>query len=225
MKKLLSIFLIFILVFGLSSCASEQTNDEHNKKNSMPNEAPNHESFEDSWAFYALVTRYENFEKYTQYISSTPLPQNFVFYDDIADFGDFHTFTKCRNSNVYAYSLIAQDVEFLLIINIEDPTLYQNYNILSPTANTDLRFSPGTSERTEVFTHNGIFYCYHDGLLNNIYCLCGNIKFCLTPQSIKDFSSYTGDNVAINALLYKDKAGSVKLAFDNMMAQKAEAAK
>lgn len=227
MKKILSILLIIIFLVSLVACSPSQSNQPPQKSGQDDSSTNHFEPNEAYWIVNHKLAYFKSLEEYENYLSSNSIPKDFISYEDISDFGEFGSFSLDDNFH-YSYLLKNQNAEIYLCIYPEAPSL-KTYNILSPTANIDMRICPGTSEGVELFTHNGLLYRYMDGLLKDIYWTSGNIRFSLSVfyyhSNQGGFSSYTGDNVAINALLNKDTAGSVKLAFDNMMAQKDAAEK
>ena len=151
------------------------------------------------------------------------MPDNFVTYEDISVLGDFYGFVW-NSPNSFHYTIVNGEARFGLdIFTNYTPAKPVTVTMLDANANSDMRICPGSAEGAEYFSYHDVQYMYAYGDLAFITWDVGSTRFQLHlgPES----DNYAGDNVAINALLNKDTAGSVKLAFDNMMAQKAEAAK
>ena len=217
MKKLLSILLLLFLLFTLLACNSvKESESKNDNKNSTTNTSANSTAIGN---YDSAIAYFYNLEEYQDYIQSHKMPDNFVTYEDISALGAFDGFVW-NSSNSFYYSIVNGEAQFGLdIFTNYTPTKLRTVTPLESTANSDMSVCPGTSYGTEYFSYHDVQYMYSYGNLAIITWDVGSTRFQLHLGPASD--NYEGDNVVINALLNKDTAGSVNLAYDNMMAKKA----
>ena len=153
----------------------------------------------------------------TKFINTTELPEHFVTYEEISEFGEFKGFVRlCHEYQNYSklfYTFIDENgTEYSMYISYiplaEESTVTTEKALISADKihSSDMR----TASVTEAgrYLHNGIeYYYYPSGLLGNIKWRCGDIEYTL-HGGLQDYP-INEKTTAIGKLLNLESADQV----------------
>lgn len=196
MKKILSFMLIALLCVSLFSCDSGDTSTETTaaiteentveitdaateKETDMQTEAKTdaQSTTNDSSVGEEALLTADGYEKYLALIDELDLPDNFVYYDDISEIGEFDllVFGYLPNGNVdydhYVYALaIGEQHVSLYVSEGELDTFYESDQIISEINSDNL----ASADRSKVPNTTKSAYYFHNGM-KYIYDIYGNL--------------------------------------------------
>ena len=220
MKKVLSIFLVMItLIISFTGCQTQSKPSEHDNEDSFQPEPDSliNENIEDEHADIYQLSIF-SYEEYVKFTKTADLPEYFVAYEDISEFGQFNGFVCLSKSEKGDYSSL-----FYSFVD-ETGTDFSMYVDYIPKGNTtaeknerplinktninalDMRTASVTE--SGAYSHNGIEYLYFpSGKLHSIVWRCGDIQYKLH----ENFITYpiTNKSTAISKMLKLESASQV----------------
>jgi hypothetical protein len=135
----------------------------------------------------------ESYSEYVSFLEYTDLPDQFVSYDMIAQFGAFDSFvclTDARYGDYssYMYNLVdvaADDADIVLYVDQDGSTIDTSQQTALKGVNTENMRCLSTEE-SGAFISNGIEYYYVNGLLLSIKWQVEDTLFTLSGRGLLD---------------------------------------
>ena len=196
MKKILSFMLIALLCVSLFSCDSGDTTTETTaaiteentveitdaateKETDIQTEAKTdaQSTTNDSSAGDEELLTANEYEKYLALIDKLEVPDNFVYYDDISEIGEFDFYVSYYlpdgsvNYNYYIYFLSIGEAEVGLSIERKEMETFYESNSIIPEINSD---NLASADRSKVPNTTKSAYYFHNGM-KYIYDIYGNL--------------------------------------------------
>ena len=222
MKQTIAVFLLISILMLFSGCVKKPKDKEigdtdfshENNKNTNSNSNSTSESGQSSQTQGggdAALTMYTSYSDYLKFLKATKLPQNFISFDMISDFGNFRKF-QCASSGgmkEYLYAITDPIGGAEILVSVK-----HNRNLTSSVSSVaekdldskDLRFLNSKDGGTKLLVHKGIQYTYVNGEILSAKWMVGNVYFSVSG----DLSQYSIKNeTAISKLLCLDAAYEV----------------
>ena len=159
---------------------------------------------------------FENYEDYVRYLETITLPDHFVSYEDLSEFGEFDGFVSLDPNNCKAslYSFIDESgAEFAIYVYCpprKEPFGIEYLEISDEQINASDMRTPVIidSEGPYQYTYQGITYTYwkKSGKLGSISWQCGDINYILSDMHMYPT---TDKNTLVNRLLNLETAPKV----------------
>lgn len=137
----------------------------------------------------------EDIDMYNKFISQTDLPENFVYYNDIKEFGEFDTLVflcDIRRGEYTEYMYDFRDENagrFSLFVKSEPPKKFElTSQVITNVNRSDMRTLD--SEQSGTYTHENIDYVFIKGKLLSIEWKSGGLYY--TISSIGDLNDDIG---------------------------------
>ncbi len=219
MKKFLSIFLAMItFVISFTGCQTQAEESGSDNVNSLkPNDSvPANENIED-----VHVDEYQlsifSYDEYVKFTKTADLPEYFVTYEDISQFGEFSGFVCLSKSEMGDYSSLfysfvdetGADLCMYVDYIPKGNTLVGKFEmqIIKETNINALDMRTASVSESSAYSHNGIEYLYFpSGKLHSIVWRRGDIEYIVHH----DLSTYPTDkSTAISKLLKLESASQV----------------
>lgn len=200
MKKLLIVLAVLSILLSCS-CNDMQTDSSTNTSGG---------SYSNNGEYYdAGGLALETYKEYLSYIENTDLPEDFVYYDDIKEFGDFKGLVSPQvinpnsDDNIgYMFNLMYKGKSICLtVVNILDVKLEELYEKDDIQVDlSDMRYP--VSGKTGVVIHNDIRYIYLEGELYVIRWYEDGWSYTLNTlyRDVNDFPD--NDGSALAKLIY-----------------------
>lgn len=196
MKIFLKISITIALLLCVVSCGSKNntspisSEDESSSALASVSEKPQNPSHID----YFSPTM-ENYEEYLSGIALFDLPQSFVYYDSVRQFGDFHSFVYLSNIQSgdyshYMYTFIDESgyETTLYIEEFSDETVSAE-NIVMNVASDDLRTIDEKSQMNSVYYVGELKYNYVYGNLLSVEWVQNGLEFTLYAEPLHQYPS------------------------------------
>ena len=176
-----------------------------------------------------LMLHFEDLKLYRAYMEKAVLPDNFVYYDDLAAIGDFGSFSclhpdavgegKWLNTkdddSTYYYNLIDGENAYLLFVSPKERAYLSKAEISSDRqTSTDMRRLD--EEQSGVLLVDTVKYYYYEGQLSSINWTCDGVFFTLDLPN----HSFDAKSSFVNGLLNRETASDEIKSFQETLAQK-----
>ncbi len=177
MKKILTLlFVIATALMSFSGCQSQVESYGNYNENSK-------DMYGDDWQLSIF-----SYDEYLKFTKTAKLPEYFISYEDVSEFGEFSGFvclSKSQNGDYSSllYSFVDETgtefsmyVNYILPNNISTEKSEKTIINLDKINASDMR----TAQVTEAskYLHNGIEYSYYSsGKLHSIVWRCGDIEY------------------------------------------------
>lgn len=177
MKKILTLlFVMATALMSFSGCQSQGESYGNYNENSK-------DMYGDDWQLSIF-----SYDEYVKFTKAAKLPEYFVSYEDISEFGEFLGFvclSKSQNGDYSSllYSFVDETgTEFSMYVNYIPQKNISTEKNEKPIINLDkINVSDmRTAQVTEAskYLHNGIEYSYYSsGKLHSIVWRCGDIEY------------------------------------------------
>ena len=151
------------------------------------------------------------YESYLKFIKTADVPDNFVTYEMISDFGEFKCFI-CAPSygyDEYKYGIIDKEsgVDLLMYIDHrQEITIPEKAVVISSSdvIATDMRKLPNQEEGVKSFVQSGVCYTYLHGKLLSVAWVDNEIRYTISGDL--DICSLDSSS-ALSKLLKLESAG------------------
>lgn len=199
-RKLVAILLVICLSIVFFGCNNVNKNGENVSSNNGAYESIDHANTVSIGGSRRPLLTIDSYVEYKKFIKSGKIPSNFVFYDDIGEFGEFDHFVDISDTlkgeycEHYMYSLVASNgYEFSLYVDsskdARDSYNSRSKNAIDTVNTTDMMTI--SEKQTGVYTKAGIDYSYISGQLFNIKWWKGDSLYILSFD--KDLINYSFD--------------------------------
>jgi hypothetical protein len=220
MKKALSIFLVMItLIISFTGCQTQSKPSEHDNEDSFQ---PEPDSLINENAESAHFDEFQlsifSYDEYVKFTKTAKLPEYFVTYEDISEFGEFSGFVCLSKSEHGDYSSLfytfvdETGTEFSMYVDyipLRNSTAEKTERPIINEANinaSDMRTAKVTEFST--YSYNNIEYTYYaSGKLHSIVWRRGDIQYKLHENLIT--YPITNKSTAISKMLKLESASQV----------------
>ena len=199
MRKKLALLPIFLLLLNLAACAGGPVETTAPQTTTGAPAEPN-----DMTNGCTPSYRIDSYEEYVKFVGVADLPEKFVEYKAISQFGKFVSFVRLSNEyegdySHYMYELVDESgIEVVLYVecgrngpDTEELPLIDAVNI-----NNMRRLTAGEKGR---YVHKGVEYTYIEGRLHTISWEGNGRVFVLTSDSFGDYP--VGTNTLVEELM------------------------
>ena len=199
-RKLVAILLSLSLCIVFFGCNNDTENAGDVSSDNGGHESINHANTVSIGGSRRPLLTIDSYVEYKKFIKSGKIPSNFVFYDDIGEFGEFDHFVDISDTlkgeycEHYMYSLVTSNgYEFSLYVDsskdARDSYNSRSKNAIDTVNTTDMMTI--AEKQTGVYTKSGIDYSYISGQLFNIKWWKGDSLYILSFD--KDLINYSFD--------------------------------
>ena len=216
-KPLFSLLLIGYIVFSLIACDSSGSKDVCSDAHKTANEGIFIEATTNDYAALSGETQLLTINLYPNYLSfveETELPDTFVQYDNIKQFGSFCQFICLSNAKIGDYShymyVLKDDSGSEFSLYIERDRAFSadlpQLKILSTANTTNMRDL--TTSESGIYICNGINYTYLSGKLHTISWEKNGTKFKIAGDVLKSYPEIAS-STAVGQLMNAQDAENV----------------
>ena len=217
MKKYLYVCFILAVLFTIVSCGdAKQTTSDADTKDNDEQKLDNNNWIGDK--------RLESYEEYLNFLQSTELPDNFVKYEMLSQFGEFKTLICSlppRGYDCYKYFIVDKytGIDLLVYIDHEKELMLDSNGekIISAVNGNDMR-TVSETDGISVFWQSGIEYAYKEGNLISVswvsdeirYTIFGELQNCKVDTSSALSKLFKLDTAAEAVASVKEPSEAIK---------------
>ena len=165
-----------------------------------------------------ILPTFEDYDEYVRYLETLTLPDYFVSYEDLSEFGEFNGFVRL-SPDAYShllYSFVDETgTEFCIYVYCppqKNPIGTEIFEIEDEQINaSDMRNATIVDSTARKYTYQGIEYVYSiHGKISSIRWQCGDIKYVLAGfKPVGSGYPSTDKNTLVNRLLNLETAPKV----------------
>lgn len=165
-----------------------------------------------------ILPTFEDYDEYVRYLETLTLPDYFVSYEDLSEFGEFNGFVRL-SPDAYShllYSFVDETgTEFCIYVYCppqKNPIGTEIFEIEDEQINaSDMRNATIVDSKARKYTYQGIEYVYSiHGEISSIRWQCGDIKYVLAGfKPVGSGYPSTDKNTLVNRLLNLETAPKV----------------
>lgn len=229
MKKIILLITITAVLFSTISCGSIYSDHALNDASSA---TPTGDNTSNTGALNGEIehpshmelaeVRLDGYDEYLSGLESLDLPNNFVYYDSICQFGVFDAFVVgLGDYSKYIYFLIDDSGnELTLYIEEHSDETISSENIVMNISSNDMRFLDTKSQKNSAYFQGDLKYCYVYGNLLSVEWVQNGLKFTLYADYLHQYPNI--DTTLTGKLLNK---GLASTAYETYIAPITEAKK
>lgn len=220
MKKTIFLFLLLCLSLILIACNTTGNDCLSSDNSTTQKEDKVNGNFENTVVEQPNIEMKSlsvySYEDYQKLVRAIKLPENFVKYEEISQFGEFDALvflSKTHEGDYSSYMYGLKDSaggDFVLYIRNYKEDSETAYEQITSVNSNDMRFSQNTSNCIYV-TPEGVKYLYVSGTLNSITWTKDGLKYILFSIHDYPYTNETYVGKLLNLNTYKEAIQSLDI--------------